>query len=96
MSGLRRNYRSIEEFEREEIRPSLRIGFSIDDLEESAFEGELSFEMEAGDAPFEPDDDELDDADDGDERDADEEVDDEQPVAPLLDRLSQRSSPRRT
>jgi hypothetical protein len=35
----------MEEFEREEIRPSFRIGFSLEDLvEESAFEGELLFE----------------------------------------------------
>ena len=31
MSFLK-NYRSIEEFEREEIRPSFRIGFFLDDL----------------------------------------------------------------
>ena len=42
MSGLPRNYQNIEEFEREEIRPSFRIGFSIDDFEESSFEGEVS------------------------------------------------------
>jgi len=36
----------MEEFEREEIRPSFRIGFSIDDLEESSFEAELSFGAE--------------------------------------------------
>ena len=38
-----RNDRAMEEFEREEIRPSFRIGFSIDDLEESSFEAELAF-----------------------------------------------------
>jgi hypothetical protein len=36
----------LEEFEREEIRPSFRIGFTMDDLEEGAFEGELNFEVE--------------------------------------------------
>ena len=35
-----RNYRTLEEFEREEIRPSFRIGFSIDDFEETSFEAE--------------------------------------------------------
>jgi len=36
----------MEEFEREEIRPSFRIGFSIDDLEESSFEAEVGFGVE--------------------------------------------------
>ena len=44
MSAPPRSYQTLAEFEREEIRPSFRIGFSIDDLEESAFEGELNFE----------------------------------------------------
>jgi hypothetical protein len=35
-----RNYRTLEEFEREEIRPSFKIGFSIDDFEETSFEAE--------------------------------------------------------
>jgi hypothetical protein len=52
MAGLPRSYRSIEEFEREEIRPSLRIGFSLDDLEENAFEGELAFDLEREEDPF--------------------------------------------
>lgn len=35
-------YRSFEEFEREELRPGNRIGFSLDDLiEESVFDSEL-------------------------------------------------------
>ena len=46
MSALPRSYRTLEEFEREEIRPSFRIGFSIDDLEESSFEGDHAFGME--------------------------------------------------
>jgi hypothetical protein len=34
-------YRSFEEFEREELRPGNRIGFSLDDLiEESVFDSE--------------------------------------------------------
>ena len=38
-------YRSFEEFEREELRPGNRIGFSLDDLiEETAFDGELEFD----------------------------------------------------
>jgi hypothetical protein len=53
MAGLPRSYRSIEEFEREEIRPSLRIGFSLDDLEENAFEGELAFDLEREENAFE-------------------------------------------
>jgi hypothetical protein len=42
--GQPRSYRTIEEFEREEIRPSFRIGFTLDDIEDSGFEGELCFE----------------------------------------------------
>ena len=55
MPGLPRSYRSIEEFEREEIRPGFRIGFCLDDLEESAFEGELNFELEREEKAFERD-----------------------------------------
>ena len=32
-----RKYSSWAEFEREEIRPNFRIGFSLDDLEDAAF-----------------------------------------------------------
>jgi hypothetical protein len=40
-------YRSFEEFEREELRPGNRIGFSLDDLiEETAFDGELDVDEE--------------------------------------------------
>ena len=46
MSALPRSYRTIEDFEREEIRPSFRIGFSIDDLEETSFEGDHAFGVE--------------------------------------------------
>ena len=45
MSAPPRGYRSMEEFEREEIRPSLRIGFSLEDLvEETTFEGQVLFD----------------------------------------------------
>lgn len=38
-------YRSFEEFEREELKPGTRVGFSLDDLiEETAFDGELDFD----------------------------------------------------
>ena len=43
MQSLPKSYRTMEEFEREEIRPGFRIGFSIDDLEESSFEAEMAF-----------------------------------------------------
>jgi len=37
---LPKNYRSIEEFEREVLRPSFRVGFSLEDLmQETIFEG---------------------------------------------------------
>jgi len=32
MSGMPKSYRSIEEFEREAIRPDMKYGFSLDDL----------------------------------------------------------------
>ena len=35
-----KNYRSIEEFEREELRPQFKVGFSLEDLmQETIFEG---------------------------------------------------------
>ena len=35
-----KNYRSIEEFEREELRPQYKVGFSLEDLmTETIFEG---------------------------------------------------------
>lgn len=57
MSASPRSYRTIEEFEREEIRPSFRIGFSVDDLEESSFEAELNFELDREPAEIESDED---------------------------------------
>lgn len=36
---MAKTYSSWAEFEREEIRPCFRIGFSIDDLEDLLFEG---------------------------------------------------------
>jgi hypothetical protein len=36
-----RTYSSYAEFEREEIRPNFKIGFSLDDLEEAAFDHEV-------------------------------------------------------
>ena len=41
-----KSYRSIEEFEREELRPSFKVGFSFEDLmQETSFEGsELLFD----------------------------------------------------
>jgi len=44
-------YRSFEEFEREELRPSRsRVGFSLDDLiEESVFDSESEEEFEEED-----------------------------------------------
>jgi hypothetical protein len=63
-----RNYRTLEEFQREEIRPSFKIGFSIDDFEETSFEAE----NEVGFEEFH-----LDSVDDEDEdEDEDESTDD--------------------
>lgn len=42
-----KTYRTLEEFEREEIRPSQKIGFSLDDLyEEATFNPEQEFGAE--------------------------------------------------
>lgn len=42
MLRVPKTYRNIEEFQREEIRPGLRIGFSFEDLvEETAFESDF-------------------------------------------------------
>jgi hypothetical protein len=53
---MARSYSSWAEFEREEIRPSFKIGFSIDDLEEHAFERDKYDDIE-GDDFLDPDDD---------------------------------------
>ena len=44
-----RGYRSFQDFEREEIRPDMRIGWSVDELDEPAVEQELDFDVD----PFE-------------------------------------------
>jgi hypothetical protein len=66
MPALPRSYRNMEEFEREEIRPSFKIGFTIEDLEEGAFEGELNFDADrdAFELDEQPRDDEDEDEDD--------------------------------
>jgi hypothetical protein len=38
--ALPKNYRTMEEFEREVLRPNFRVGFSLEDLmQETIFEG---------------------------------------------------------
>jgi hypothetical protein len=74
MQGLPKSYRTMEEFERDEIRPSFRIGFSIDDLEESSFDAELALGAEQGEfelGSYETTDDE-DEEEDDDDADGDE------------------------
>lgn len=44
-----RAYRSYADFEREEIRPSMRIGWSVDEIEETQAQAELDFDYD----PFE-------------------------------------------
>jgi hypothetical protein len=66
-----RNYQSLAEFEREEIRPSFRIGFSIDDFEETSFESE----NEVATQEFQLD--TVDEQDDDEDEDEEEVVDDE-------------------
>lgn len=44
MVRVPKSYRNIEEFQREEIRPGLRIGLSFEDLvEETAFESDFAW-----------------------------------------------------
>ena len=62
-----RKYQTLEEFEREEIRPSFKIGFSIDDFEETSFESEtaeVAFDEFHLDSVDEQDDEDDDDSDD--------------------------------
>ena len=50
-----KSYRSFQEFEREEIRPYMKVGFTMEDfVEESSFDGELNFDADYD--PFECDD----------------------------------------
>jgi hypothetical protein len=44
-----RAYRSFAEFEREEIRPGMRIGWSVDELEEGGPDQAVDFDVD----PFE-------------------------------------------
>jgi hypothetical protein len=55
--GVPRSYRSIEEFEREELRPSNKAGFSLDDLmqETMLHESDLLFDDQVDE--YEPDED---------------------------------------
>jgi hypothetical protein len=70
MSSMR-SYRTMEEFEREEIRPSFRIGFSLDDLEDSSFEADMAFDLDRDELELSPleNDDEIEEEDDEDEDD---------------------------
>ncbi len=53
-----KSYRSFEEFTREEIQPSNRIGFSIDEFDiETRYDEDLFFDM-AADAKGDEEDDE--------------------------------------
>ncbi|MCA9591661.1 MAG: transcriptional regulator [Myxococcales bacterium] len=59
-----RAYRSFADFEREEIRPGLRIGWSVDELEEPS-RNELDFDVDPWEAALDSaeyeDDDDSDD-----------------------------------
>jgi hypothetical protein len=44
-----RSYSSYAEFEREEIRPNFKIGFSIEEIEDAAFDSEQLFDTECDD-----------------------------------------------
>jgi hypothetical protein len=55
--SLPRSYRTIEEFEREELRPQNKVGFSLDDLmqETMLHESDLLFDDQHDE--YEPDED---------------------------------------
>ncbi len=59
--GVPKSYRSMEEFERETIRPDMKYGFSLDDLmQDTAFEGsDLLFDDTVDE--YDPDQDDDDD-----------------------------------
>jgi hypothetical protein len=58
--GIPRSYKTIEEFEREELRPSNKAGFSLDDLmqETMLHENDLLFDDQHDE--YEPDEDDDD------------------------------------
>ena len=47
--ALPRGYRSFADFEREELRPDMRIGWSVDEIDAPAGDQELDFDVD----PFE-------------------------------------------
>ena len=47
MAQVPKGYRSFQDFQREEIRPAMRIGWSVDEIEDSG--AELDFDLD----PFE-------------------------------------------
>jgi len=71
MPSMPRSYRTMEEFEREEIRPSFRIGFSLDDLEDSSFEADMAFDLDRDEFELSP----LDDGDEAEDEDEEDEED---------------------
>jgi hypothetical protein len=58
--ALPKNYRTIEEFEREVLRPNFKVGFSLEDLmQETIFEGsDMLFDDQVDE--LDPDDDDDD------------------------------------
>ena len=62
--AMPRGYRSYAEFEREEIRPSMRIGWSVDEIEETSAEAELDFDVDPFEAQLDAYEQEEDDDDD--------------------------------
>jgi hypothetical protein len=59
--AMPRSYRTIEEFQREELRPQNKVGFSLDDLmqETQLHESDLLFDDQHDE--YEPDEDDDDD-----------------------------------
>lgn len=62
MATMPRAYRSFADFEREEIRPSMRIGWSVDEIEES-MAAELDFDADPFEAMMQAEEEEEDEED---------------------------------
>jgi hypothetical protein len=58
---MARAYQTFADFERDNIRPSLRAGWSVDELEEPSFDQELDFDADPFEAMMEAEEYEEDD-----------------------------------
>ena len=69
-------YRSLEDFEREQIRPGLRAGWSVDDVVEPGCRS-FDFDVDPFGAAFDDDEDDTEDEDEDDDEESAPEDEDE-------------------